>query len=167
VSRSVRVTLPFLFMGLIIALSLIGPACLNDAPTDTDAQVKLDMAHDGPGPSADLSTNADGGEDLAGADASKPILDFASGDLTGLVNCYNRAVCDPTTDFCITYNDGSQAMPGKTVLFSPACFAPDTPCADNGQQMDCNCIQNDGTLGLACQGSCVDNGDGTYVCYQN
>ena len=38
-------------------------------------------------------------------------------------------------------------------------------CADNGQQMDCGCIQNDNGLGLACQGSCVDNGDGTFDCY--
>jgi len=69
--------------------------------------------------------------------------------------------------FCITYNDGSAATPGKSVFGSPACYAPDVDCADNGQNMDCGCIQNDDTLGVGCEGSCVDNGDGTFVCYAN
>jgi hypothetical protein len=158
-----RVVIPILFVSLVLGAALIQPACLDSAPGGADQSVTLDLSSDSARP-MDLA-NADTGEDLAGHDIAKPILDFASTDLAGLVNCLNRAVCDPTMQFCITYNDGSQATPGKTVIGSPACYAPDTPCADNGQNMDCGCIQNDGTLGNGCQGSCVDNGDGTYVCY--
>jgi hypothetical protein len=162
-SARVRFAIPMLILALVLGAALIQPACMDDASSgEPDQAVSLDLATDSA--HRDLA-NADTGEDLAGRDIAKPVLDFAATDLAGLVNCLNRAICDPTMMFCITYNDGSQATPGKTVFGSPACYAPDTPCVDNGQMMDCGCIQNDATLGMGCQGSCVDNGDGTYVCY--
>jgi hypothetical protein len=96
--------------------------------------------------------------------AGQSIPDLASTDLAGLTNCYGMAVCDPTQMFCIRYYDGSQAAPGK-LSFGPACYEPGTPCADNNQNMDCGCIQNDDNLGPLCQGSCVDNMNGTFDCY--
>ncbi len=164
-SRPVRVALPLVLSALIVGLALFGPACLRDpSPGDQDAAVQLDSGVGDALKSLDLR-GANSGEDLAGLDLAKPILDFAATDLAGLVNCYGRAVCDPAMDFCISYNDGSEAAPGVTVFGSPACYTPDTPCADNGQAMDCGCIQNDAALGLGCQGSCIDNMDGTFVCY--
>lgn len=97
-------------------------------------------------------------------DLSRPLIDLAARDLTGLFDCYGVAVCDPTMDFCIKYFNGSQANPG-TLTQPPACFMPGATCASNGQNMDCGCIQNDCVLGPQCQGSCVDNGDGTFSCY--
>jgi hypothetical protein len=85
-------------------------------------------------------------------------------DLGGLTDCFGVAVCDPTMQFCIKFFTGSQSAPGA-LSNAPACFVPSDTCSDQGQPMDCNCIQNDPQLGLSCQGSCVDNGDGTYACY--
>jgi hypothetical protein len=105
------------------------------------------------------------GVDLGGPDlAVRPVRDLAWSDLGGLVDCFNVAVCDPTLTFCIRYHSGSAADPG-TLSTAPACFEPGQACADNGQNMDCGCIQNDPNLGPQCQGSCVDNMDGTYECY--
>ncbi len=159
-----RLGVPAALLGIALGAALLQPACDDGAKgADPDLAVTLDLGHDAAQPE-DLA-RADADEDLAGADQAKAILDFASTDLAGLVNCHNVAICDPTTMFCITYNDGSQDTPGKTVLGSPACYQPDTPCGDNGLPMNCDCIQNDCTLGNGCQGSCVDNGDGTFVCY--
>jgi hypothetical protein len=94
----------------------------------------------------------------------RPPLDLSSTDLAGLVNCFGVAICDPRGMFCIRYHSGSMANPG-TVTFGPACYEPATACADNGQNMDCGCIQADDTLGGQCQGACVDNMNGTYECY--
>ena len=97
-------------------------------------------------------------------DAAKPLLDLAATDLAGLFNCYGVAICDPTTDFCIKYYTGSAADPGNLVN-SPACFTPSDTCGNQMLNMNCDCIQNDANTGLLCQGSCVDNADGTFNCY--
>ena len=93
-----------------------------------------------------------------------PPPDLFPADIAGLTNCYGVALCDPQLMFCIKYHDGSQTTPGKTTG-GPACYSPSMSCADQQQNMDCGCIQADNALGVACQGSCVDHGDGTYDCY--
>jgi hypothetical protein len=121
----------------------------------------------------------DGGAvDLARGDAPRPDLlappdlariapDLSGADLTGLLDCFGVAVCDPTMQFCIKYYDGSQAAPGNVSAGSPACYEPSDTCANMNQNMDCGCIQNDPILGMYCQGACVDNGDGTFGCFQS
>jgi hypothetical protein len=119
---------------------------------------------DGGGPDA----RADGGAtpDLARqADLARSIPDLGGSDLAGLQNCFDVSVCDPTMEFCIKYFDGSQAAPGSVATGSPACYAPSDTCANQGQNMDCGCIQADPVIGVYCQGSCVDNGDGTFSCF--
>jgi hypothetical protein len=93
-----------------------------------------------------------------------PSRDLAVYDLTGLVNCFGVATCDPQAMFCIRYFKGSQASPGM-MSAAPACYAPSDTCQDQGQPMNCGCIQVDATLGLGCEGSCLDRGDGTYDCF--
>ena len=55
------------------------------------------------------------------------------------------------------------------MVSGPACYEPSDTCANQGQNMDCGCIQNDSTLGPSCQGSCVTNnnpdGSTTFDCY--
>ncbi len=99
-----------------------------------------------------------------GVDAAKPLLDLAATDLAGLFICYGVAICDPSTDFCIKYYAGSAAVPGNLVN-SPACFTPSDTCGNQGLNMNCDCIQGDANTGTLCQGSCVDNLDGTFTCY--
>lgn len=122
-------------------------------------------------------TGTDGGADAHAGDLARPpdlqrtydfarhIPDLGASDLTGLQNCFDVSVCDPTMEFCIKYYDGSQATPGNPVVGSPACYPPSDTCANMGQNMDCGCIQNDPMLGIYCQGSCADNGDGSFSCY--
>jgi hypothetical protein len=168
--RRVAVVLPLGLVAVSLVVGLMAPACQGGEITDSqdlsanDTDLSQPINH----PTHDLA-NDDGGNggDLATVDMAKHPFDLAATDLAGLVNCYNVAICDPNMDFCIRYDDGSQAVPGKAVFGSPACFTPAVPCADNMQPMDCNCIQNDDALGMNCQGSCVDNGNGTFVCYQN
>ncbi len=93
-----------------------------------------------------------------------PPADLFPADLEGLVNCDNKSFCDPTMDFCIRFHDGSQGTPGNLTA-GPACFKPTDDCATQGQAMDCGCIQGDPTLGVSCQGSCVDRGGGIFDCY--
>jgi hypothetical protein len=90
--------------------------------------------------------------------------DLAALDLAGLTNCYGVAICDPGSSFCIRYFAGSQATPGNAAG-GPACYQPSDTCANQGQPMNCSCIQADSNLGPSCQGSCVDHNDGTYDCY--
>ena len=169
-ARRLAVALPFALLALSLVVGLAVPACQDGGTTDPDLSASTaDLSQPLNHPVHDLAgTDGGNGGDLATTtDMAKHPFDLAATDLAGLVNCYNVAICDPNMDFCIRYDDGSQAAPGKAVFSSPACFTPGTPCADNMQPMDCNCIQNDDTLGLNCQGSCVDNGDGTFVCYAN
>jgi hypothetical protein len=146
------------------------PACLSESPSltaggdlgtvftpdlgtkNTESQARPDMA---------------GREDLASPpDMAQRRTDLASTDLAGLFLCYGVAICSPTTDFCIKYHSGSQGVPGSLVN-SPACFTPSDTCANQGQQMNCGCIQADATLGPSCQGACIDNQDGTFDCYKS
>jgi len=152
---------------LALAAAFIVPACLDGGSVESsdlglvrDGSQIADAAHR----TFDLS-NVDSAQAPASVDMSKPVLDLTQGDLTGLFNCYNVAICAPNQMFCIKYFDGSAAAPGKLVGGSPACYEPSDTCGNQGQNMDCGCIQNDGTLGPACQGSCVDNQDGTFTCY--
>lgn len=85
-------------------------------------------------------------------------------DLGGLTDCFGVAVCDPAQQFCIKFFAGSAAAPGA-LSAGPACFVPSDTCTNQGQPMNCACIQADAQLGMSCQGSCADNGDGTYFCY--
>lgn len=148
---------------VVLAAVSIGVALVSCSDSPTTMPGDLSAVIDDLG-SRDLGQSADAGPDLAVADAARPLLDLASTDLAGLFNCKGVAICNPTMDFCLTYYDGSQAVPGKTVN-SPACFAPTDTCTNQGQNMDCGCIQNDDSLGVNCQGSCVDNLDGTFTCY--
>lgn len=98
--------------------------------------------------------------------APRPIarLDLAGADLAGLTDCFGYAVCDATTMFCIRYHDGDEQAPGK-MPYAPSCYQPTDTCDNMGQGFDCGCIQNDPVLGIPCQGSCVDNNNGTFDCY--
>jgi hypothetical protein len=168
--RRVSVALPLGLLTLAVLVGLAAPACQDGGGGDTDlSATPMDLSQVVTHPAHDLASNDGGsGTDLASnVDMAKHPFDLAATDLAGLVNCYNVAICDPNMDFCIRYDNGSQAAPGKSVFNSPACFTPAMPCADAMQPMDCNCIQNDDALGMNCQGSCVDNGDGTFVCYAN
>jgi len=84
-------------------------------------------------------------------------------DLTGLVDCWGRALCDPTSMICIKYLTGHVGDPGPARA-APSCYAPNDGCP-NGV-FDCACIQADPTLSLYCQGTCVDNKNGTFTCYE-
>jgi hypothetical protein len=134
--------------------------CLGSSPDDGGLGQDLgaDAAGDGSGAHSDggLPTPVDSG--LIGN------LDFSNADLTGLTNCYGATVCDPTSSFCIRFYNGSAAAPG-TLGGGPACYEPSDTCGNQGQNMDCGCIQADPILGAECQGSCVDHMDGTYDCY--
>jgi hypothetical protein len=144
-----------LFVTFVAALTLA--ACSDAVPAADDGGSHQDVI-------------TDGGDD-AGAQPAPPdlaaaaTLDLANVDLTGLTNCFGVTVCDPTSQFCIRYNSGSQANPG-TLSTPAACFEPTDSCANQGQPMNCGCIQADTALGANCQGSCADHGDGTYDCYK-
>jgi hypothetical protein len=148
-----------LFLPVLLVLLVVLAGCL-DGPSD--------------GPADQLPT--DGGAQ-AGGDSSVPTGDLSMGppdltpppdlfpaDIAGMINCHGVAICDPAIHFCIIFHSGSQATPGS-VSGGPACFEPSDACANQGQQMNCGCIQADNTLGTNCQGSCVDHMDGTYDCY--
>ena len=152
---------------IALTIAIVVPACLDSGPSgNSDLSVVLDsaMAVDAAHRTFDLA-NVDSALPTTNADLSKPVLDLSQGDLTGLFNCYNVAICEPNKMFCIKYFDGTAAVPGKLVGGSPACYEPSDTCGNQGQNMDCGCIQNDGTLGPSCQGSCVDNQDGTFSCF--
>ena len=152
--------------GLLVALALAAAplACLGGSSVDASDMSVPALADLSAGPALDL-TGADETPppDLA-SDQARPFLDLTAKDLTGLFNCYGVAVCDPNAEFCIKYFDGTKAVPGNLVN-SPACFQPSDTCGNQGQNMDCGCIQNDASLGTNCQGDCVDNADGTFNCY--
>jgi hypothetical protein len=148
-------TLAVLAVGSATAAALLVACVGSSTVTTPNVDAGHDLAHDA------ASASTDG---ASVADASRPLLDLASSDLAGLFNCYGVAVCDPTTDFCIKYYTGSAATPGQ-LMNSPACFTPSDTCGNQGQNMDCACIQNDANLGVGCKGSCVDNMDGTFTCY--
>jgi hypothetical protein len=84
-------------------------------------------------------------------------------DLAGLVDCWGKAVCDPTSMICIKYLTGHIGDPGPARA-APSCYAPADGCP-NGV-FDCSCIQADPTLSMYCQGTCVDNKNGTFTCYE-
>jgi hypothetical protein len=145
---------------VLALLTLVG--CGGSSADPLDAAVSHADTQDG-------GSAVDGGDTDAGASArpdgsTRGGIDLASVDLTGLVNCYGVAICDPNLHFCIRYHDGSQGTPGNLTA-GPACFDPSDTCANQGQPMNCSCIQADANLGTACQGSCVDNMNGTYDCY--
>jgi hypothetical protein len=151
-----------------VVAMLIVAACGDSAQSGAD--LSMSAMNDAGGGGADEDggpgSGVDGGmqsmADLAGGGGS---IDLASLDLAGLTNCYGVAICDPNAAFCIRFHDGSQAAPGN-VTSGPACFEPSDTCANQGQPMNCSCIQADSNLGVTCQGSCVDHGDGTYDCYK-
>jgi hypothetical protein len=143
-------------------------ACGDSAQSGADLSMAMpgDLAGGGVDNDGGAGGGGDGGAqataDLAGGGGG---IDLATLDLAGLTNCYGVAICDPNSSFCLRYNDGSQAAPGN-VTSGPACFQPSDTCANQGQPMNCSCIQADANLGTACQGSCVDHGDGTYDCFK-
>jgi hypothetical protein len=114
----------------------------------------------GPDSGSILSHDLGAPSDLA---TSRP-PDLSSTDLAGLVDCYGGAICNPRVEFCIRYHSGSMAAPG-TVAYGPACYEPATACKDAMQNMNCGCIQGDSSLGVQCQGACVNNMNGTFECY--
>lgn len=150
-------------------MTLVVAGCGGDnAQSGADLSLAVPSDGGGGGPVDDDGGNAGGDgaasamPDLAGGGGA---LDLASLDLAGLTNCFGAAICNPGTSFCLRFHDGSQAQPGN-LTGGPACFEPADTCANQGQPMNCSCIQNDANLGVACQGSCVDHGDGTYDCYK-
>lgn len=154
-----RLALAFL-VSFIATLALTG--CLGSAPDATDGGTMHQLTNDG---------GSDGGAPTSDSGVPTPVdsgtignIDFSNADLTGLTNCYGATACDPNQAFCIRFYAGSQAAPGS-LAGGPACYEPSDTCANQGQNMDCGCIQNDPVLGVACQGSCLDHMDGTYDCY--
>jgi hypothetical protein len=155
-----RLALAFL-VSFIATLALTG--CLGSAPDATDGGGTMhQLTNDG---------GSDGGSSATDSGVPTPIdsgtggtIDFSNADLTGLTNCYGVTACDPNEAFCIRFYAGSQTTPGS-LAGGPACYEPSDTCANQGQNMDCGCIQADPILGVACQGSCVDHMDGTYDCY--
>jgi hypothetical protein len=142
-----------------LAASLALAACLDPAPTGGGSHGPM-TAHEAP-------TYTQSPQSADPSPMSSPDLGSSptSGrDFGGLTDCFGVAICDPTMQFCIKFYSGSQAAPGA-LTNPPACFAPSDTCANQGQNMDCGCIQADPQLGPSCQGACVDNGDGTYSCY--
>ncbi len=143
--------------------SLLLGGCLGGMPSPDPA------GHTDHPPQAALTTMAARGGDPVpdpgdGADGGTVTAPSSTPDLGGLIDCYGVAACDPNMMFCIKFYPGSQSSPG-TPTTAPACYAPDgASCADQGENMDCGCIQNDDILGPSCQ-TCVDNGDGTYSCF--
>src|SRR5579862_2286631 len=124
------------FSRLAFALALAG--CLDPAPTGPSPGHGPTTAHAAqehalqpaggapmtPAPSPDLGSPPSSGKDFG-----------------GLTDCFGVAICDPTMQFCIKFYSGSQAAPGM-LTNPPACFAPSDTCANQGQAMDCGCIQN-------------------------
>jgi hypothetical protein len=147
-------------------------ACLGSDPATPDGSVSgvgTGGSPDGGGPLPAGNTNDDGGGSvlptpLDGGTVNASV-DLAALDLGGFTNCYGVAICDPGAAFCIRFWDGSQAAKGNLVG-GPACYEPTDTCANQGQPMNCSCIQADTNLGVACMGSCVDHQDGTYDCYK-
>lgn len=139
---------------------LVLAGCLGDAPAGTGPTMN-------PGAGARTPVESHALMPQASDPGAPPDLGSSSPaprDLGGLTDCFGVAICDPAQQFCIKFFDGSQAAPGNMTA-GPACFAPSDTCGNQGQNMDCGCIQNDPQLGMNCQGSCVDNGNGTYFCY--
>jgi hypothetical protein len=90
-----------------------------------------------------------------------PPPDLRPSDLTGLIDCYDRAYCDSSTMMCIRFFGGTPGQPQPEKV-APSCYGPNDPCP-NGT-LDCTCIQQDATLGLSCA-ECFANPDGTFTCY--
>jgi hypothetical protein len=145
---------------LLLIAALLTTGCLDPLPSGAGAT--QDGGHvsatsdGGRGDGGD-----DGGGDGGGGDGGTPTM---SNTPPGTIDCYGAAACDPATAFCIKYYAGSQSAPGA-IASGPACYEPSDTCANQGQAMDCGCIRNDAVLGPACAGGCVDNGNGTYVCF--
>jgi hypothetical protein len=91
-----------------------------------------------------------------------PPVDMArpTPDLTGLLDCAGRAICDPSNQMCIRFLAGSPTAPGAATVL-PSCYEPE-PCP-NGT-LDCACIQNDPGLAPRCLG-CVAGADGSFSCF--
>jgi hypothetical protein len=144
---------------LLTSAALLSAGCLDDMPaaaTAPDASVSTRhpafitaTLNDAPdlGPSPDLTP--------------PPPPDLAPADLTGLINCYDKAYCDVATMFCLRFIGGSPGKPEPEKV-APSCYTPNDACP-NGT-LDCNCIQQDAVLAASCA-ECFDNKDGTFTCY--
>jgi hypothetical protein len=131
-------------------------ACLGSA--DRPGPASPSTSRDPMTPIATVTSRHDDPPDLGEAPDLTP-----RPDLAGLVDCWGKAVCDPTSMICIKYLTGHIGDPGPARA-APSCYAPNDGCP-NGV-FDCACIQADPTLSLYCQGTCVDNKNGTFTCYE-
>ncbi|HEY2747141.1 MAG TPA: hypothetical protein VGL86_21105 [Polyangia bacterium] len=138
------------------AMGLAAGGCLGSMPSSAASGTGGNAAPASGGDDAGVAApDLASGPDLAPA----PMPDLASTDLAGLVDCYGKAVCDPTMEFCIRLYPGSATTPGTPQ--PPACYQP-VDCM--GANMNCDCITQDATLSAYCA-NCVDHMDGTYDCY--
>lgn len=151
-------------LAVVAAIALTGCLGVSTSP-DT---ISLKPGAEGPPAKSDAvplttSSTVEAAPDMATPPdlTTFPDLSRPRPDLTGLLDCYGYAVCDPGNMFCIKFFGGSQATPGA-MISTPACYQPADPCA-NGV-LDCACIQNDAVLRNSC-GTCVDNQDRTFTCY--
>jgi hypothetical protein len=150
--------------GLLLATSaaLLAAGCLDDMAEVLPGS--SNGAAPGPrDPGWAVASAKDVPPDLAPAPdlTPPPPPDLAPADLTGLVNCYNKAYCDAATMFCLRFIGGSPGKPEPEKV-APSCYTPNDPCANN--TLDCACIQADPVLGPSCA-ECFDNKDGTFTCY--
>ncbi len=157
-------------MRLVLLFSFALAGCLGDSPAQNNGLGgTMGQTDGGVGVGVGGGGDASAATDLAMVSSQpdlSPQVDLFPADIAGLTNCYGVALCDPTVHFCIRFFGGSQTAQGA-LAGGPACYQPSDTCANQGQQMDCGCIQADPSLGVNCQGSCVDNMNGSYDCYRN
>jgi hypothetical protein len=149
-------------LSCLSALAVAAGCLAGPAPTDNANGATTPPGANEDAGVADLATTSP--PDMADPvwDLAWPKLppDLASTDLAGYTNCFNAAICNATTSFCIKYHTGTPAMPGA-IPAGPSCYEP-ADCS--GTAMNCACITQDAVLGANCK-SCADHLDGTYDCY--